>query len=78
MLHSDFSLTLYELVATLSGGEGSEAYRDNCRKQAIAQVCAVCSPLRDWDFERNGDLTSIDLRDVANPLAFIDLPLLRL
>jgi hypothetical protein len=29
------------------------------RNQALAQVCAVCSPLRDWDFERNRDISLV-------------------
>src|SRR3984957_15092581 len=32
----------------------------NCK--ATAQLCPVCSPLRDWDFDRNRDSPTIDLR----------------
>jgi hypothetical protein len=40
---------------------GSRQTGGNCRNQALAQVCAVCSPhLRDWGaFECNRDITSV-------------------
>ena len=46
------------LLASSCGVLRSRGDSYDCRNQkAMSQVCTVCSPLRDWDFERNRDVT---------------------